>query len=276
MNPLSDIIWGMTEIEHVEAFYDKQVQREWQRMERHPVEFELTKRALQAALPPSPITVLDIGGGPGRYSIWLAGLGYLVTLADLSTACLEFAKTKAAEAGVQLAGVVHANALDLSAFADASFDAVLLMGPLYHLLEEEERLGAVREAVRVLRPGGLLAAAFITRYAPFRDALKDGQNWVYEDVDYSWYILRTGRNDRPDGFTRAYFANPDEVEPLMVSAGLQRVDFIGCEGMVPPLEDKLSVLSFEQQQLWMAMNESVCRDPALRGAADHLLYIGRK
>ncbi len=140
----------------VERYYDAGAQGEWERQDRNRTEFAVTWRALDDYLPKPPAAVLDVGGGPGRYSVGLARRGYAVTLFDLARNNLDFAQAKAAEAGAALAGCVQGNALDMSRFADASFDAVLLMGPLYHLLELDQRRTAVREACRVLKPGGVI------------------------------------------------------------------------------------------------------------------------
>ena len=106
---------------NVEDFYDRNPQEEWDRLERHWAEYENSLRALTEFLPPAPAGLIDIGGGPGRYAIALAGMGYRVTLVDLSQGNLDLAKQKAAEAGVELDGFIHANALDLSAFPEAGF-----------------------------------------------------------------------------------------------------------------------------------------------------------
>ena len=116
----------------VESYYDDSAEREWARLERHRTEFAVTMRALAEHLPAPPAAVLDVGGGPGRYAIALAAMGYSVTLLDLSSESLEFARGKAAEAGVELAGYLHVDARDLSAIPAESYDAVLLMGPLGH------------------------------------------------------------------------------------------------------------------------------------------------
>ena len=88
---------------HVQNFYDENIQSEWERLEiRHRTEFAVTLRALEEFLPPAPVKLIDIGGGPGRYSITLAGQGYDVTLVDLSAGNLAFARQKAAEADVRL------------------------------------------------------------------------------------------------------------------------------------------------------------------------------
>jgi S-adenosylmethionine-dependent methyltransferase len=133
----------------VQTYYDQNAVAEWQRLERHRTEFAVTMRALGDFLPRPPAAVLDVGGGPGRYAIALAAQGYQVTLSDLSEENLALARAKAQEAGVTLAQIRQANALDLSLLATAVYDALLLLGPLYHLLTAVERQQAVGE-----RPAG--------------------------------------------------------------------------------------------------------------------------
>jgi len=183
-------------MEAVEQFYDNDPQQEWQRLERHRTEFAVTMRALAEFLPPPPARIMDMGGGPGRYSIALAQQGYTVTLADLSQQNLAFAREKAAAAQVRFAGVVHANVLNLAAFTSETYDVALVLGPLYHLLKEEDRQQAVREVLRLLKPGGMVFAAFITRFAPFRDAAKNYSTWLVSNQDYAEQLLATGVHDQ--------------------------------------------------------------------------------
>jgi ubiquinone/menaquinone biosynthesis C-methylase UbiE len=264
----------------VERYYSEIVQREWERMERHRTEFAVTLRALSDYLPQPPVRIADIGGGPGRYAIALAQRGYVVTLVDLAEANLEFARYRADEAEVTLAGYVHANALDLAPLPSESFDVALLMGPLYHLLEVDERRQAVREAARVLKPGGLIFAAFITRYAPIRWAAKNVPAWIAEQPQefehmVTWGVQRiaagTGR-----GFTDAYFSHPSEIVPLLEQGGFETLDLVACEGVVSMIDEKLNELSGEAWDAWVELNYRLGRDPSVHGAAEHLLYIGRK
>src|SRR5690242_16897048 len=123
----------------VEQFYNQDEHDEWARFERHRTEFAINLRALAEFLPPAPAQILDVGGGPGRYAIELTKQGYAVTLVDLAQGNLERARANALAAGVTLANIQHGNALHLSRFADSTYDAVLLMGPLYHLFTEQDR-----------------------------------------------------------------------------------------------------------------------------------------
>ena len=265
--------------EHVERAYDADPQREWARLERHRTELALTLRALHEHLPPPPARVLDCGGGPGRYASELARLGYAVTLFDLSAACLRLAREKADEAGVTLAAYEHGTATDLSRFADASFDAVLLLGPLYHLLEEDERHQALAEAYRVLQPVGVLFASFITRYASLRWTAANEPTLPLEDHGLEELILTSGRlppRDAPGPVFVAYFAHPAEVVPLCQGAGFAVVTVLGVEGVVSMIEAGVNALSGDAWELWVDLNYRLATDPSIHGCNEHLLVIAVK
>jgi S-adenosylmethionine-dependent methyltransferase len=260
---------------NVENYYDQNARSEWDRLERHKIEFQVTLRALSEFLPAPPARLIDIGGGPGRYAIHLAQRGYQVTLVDLSNASLELAQQKAAEAGVELDALVHANALDLTATPAASFDAALLLGPLYHLHRQTERQIVLRQAHRLLRPGGLIFASVITRFAGFRDAAVHGYSFVLDDPAYSEKLLETGVHDNGIGFTDAYFAHPAEVVPLGESAGFTTLRLMGCEGILAGHEDYVNSLTGADHDFWLEINYRMALEPSLLGASDHLLYIGQ-
>lgn len=262
----------------IERFYDENVQREWDRLDRHRTEFAVTLRALRDYLPPSPAHIIDIGGGPGRYAIELARAGYAVTLVDLSRNCLEFAIEKAREAGVRLIDAVHADATGLSHIAPGAYDAALLLGPLYRLIEAHDRQQAIREAARVLRPGGLIFSAIITRATPVRWAAKHDPILLIEDRERIETILHTGVSvtHRGGGFTDAYFAHPSELTPLMEQHGFERLDLIACEGVASMIDEQINSLTGDLWRAWINMNYRLGKDPSVHGAAEHVLYVGRK
>jgi ubiquinone/menaquinone biosynthesis C-methylase UbiE len=262
---------------NVEKYYDENAQSEWDRLEvRHRSEFDNSMRAILEYLPPSPADLIDIGGGPGRYAIALAQKGYRVTLVDLSQGNLDLARQKAAEAGVELQDFVHANALDLTGFPEEGFEAVLLMGPLYHLHQEAERRAALGQARRLLKADGLIFATFITRFSAFRDAAVHGYTYAEADPAYTESVLATGINHQSAGFTDAHFARPEEVIPLIEKAGFKTLKMIGCEGILSGHEEYVYSLSGEARQFWLDLNYRFAQEPSLYGASDHLLYIGRK
>jgi S-adenosylmethionine-dependent methyltransferase len=261
---------------HVERLYDGDPQREWERLTRHRTEHAVTVRALRDGLPSPPARILDCGGGPGRYAIELARLGYEVTLFDLSAESLRLASDRAAEAGVELAGYHHGTATDLSRYAEGSFDAVLVMGPLYHLLDAGSRRRALDEARRVLAPGGILFAAFITRYAPIRYYAAHDPARLVSDPRELEQLLGAGTappEGEPGSSFVAYFARPQEIRPLLREAGYEVRAVLGVEGLVSMIEEGVNKLQGEAWERWVELNYQVAGDSTLYGCAEHLLAI---
>lgn len=266
------------EINLIERYYDDNTGNEWNRLERHRTEFAVTMRALSNWLPSAPATILDIGGGPGRYSIELAKRGYDVTLLDLSQRNLDFARSKADEVGVALQDYVHGNALDLSRHPKRSFDAVLLMGPLYHLFTLEDRKRAVGEAWRVLRPGSVIFVACITRFAAIREAAATDPEWYVRERGVVERYLETGvlRVAPEEGFIDHYSFHPTELAPFLEEVGFKTHTLVGIEGVVARHESNINELCGEAWARWVDLNYRLGQDSTLHGASDHLLYVGRK
>jgi S-adenosylmethionine-dependent methyltransferase len=260
----------------VESYYDGDAESEWGRLDRHRTEFAVSLRAFREFLPGPRLSILDVGGGPGRYAIELTRQGHRVTLLDVSRESLSLAQNRAAEADVSLVGVIHANALDLGRFGSCTYDAVLLMGPMYHLLAHEERVQAIREALRVLKEGGRLFAAFIPRFALFRHEAVERPQWLAENTEYALQMLETGIHDRPTQFAKAYLVHPDEILPLMEGCGLRTLTIVGCEGVVAAHEDQVNGLTGGAWEAWVDLNYRLGQEPTLYGASDHLLYVGEK
>lgn len=269
----------------VEIHYDRNAEREWERLDRHRTEFAVTCRVLADFLPPPPARVFDIGGGPGRYALHLTRQGYRITLLDLSQRCLDLALERSVAEGIYLPKPLHGNAvclpdrdMDSNENFDDLFDAVLLMGPLYHLLDSADRHAAVCEAYRVLRPGGLVFASFLTRFAPLRDLAIHSPAWIEEYPERYRQLLESGLNPAhaTSTFPDSYFAHPDEIEPLMSSGGFVMETIQGCEGLVAGHEEAINALVGELWESWVELNYRAGREPSLRGASDHLLYVGYK
>jgi SAM-dependent methyltransferase len=234
------------------------------------LERERTKELLLRFLPPAPARVLDVGGGPGVYASWLASLGYDVTLVDPVARHREEASAHATFA------VEDGDARALTA-PDASADAVLMLGPLYHLVDPADRARALTEAHRVARPGGVIAAAFISRHAPIIDVsakLLVNDDTLFEHLRQLRY---TGENDPSTGFTVAYFHTVEEIRADFVAAGLNDPAVYGIEGPLFPLlrsgfvEDRPDF--FEAAVRAARLVED---DPAMLAANAHLLAVTHK
>jgi ubiquinone/menaquinone biosynthesis C-methylase UbiE len=248
---------------------EEQRLRGWGRLE-----FERTRELLAPRLPPPPSVVVDVGGGPGAYAQWLAGLGHEVHLLDPIE--LHVAQARAAAHALD-AQVGDARRLP---YADASADVVLLLGPLYHLTDGADRERALREARRVLRPGGLLGAATISRYASTFDGLFKG---YLADPAFEQIVeggLRSGihRNTerRERWFTTAYFHRPDELAQEVRGAGFALEALLAVEGPAAMLPDVDAWLDDPRRRAVLmralARVESV---PELLGASPHLLAVAR-
>lgn len=260
-------------IQVVKAFYDNAPQYEWDRLTRHPVEFEITKRILSRYIKPGQ-RVLDVGGGPGRYSCWLAEVGCEVTLVDLSDGNVGFAKAKAEEAGLCF-DALQGDARFIDTLVEGPFDHILLMGPLYHLSEESDRVRVVQACMSLLAPGGMLFAAFISANADVWYYLSNApEDILNPEVDFSYFI-----NHQPfigDAFTHAYFIRPCDVVDFMQAQGLTTRHYLGAEGILSVSERNLMLLSPEVLKAWVDLAEKVCERPDLIGMSEHLLYVGQK
>jgi 2-polyprenyl-3-methyl-5-hydroxy-6-metoxy-1,4-benzoquinol methylase len=263
----------------IERYYDFSTSNEWSRLDRHRTEFAITLRALKDYLPAAPASILDCGGGPGRYAIELTKQGYAVTLFDLSAINLSFARTQAYSSGVTVSAYEHGTATDLSRFASESFDVVLLLGPLYHLLTPEERMKCLQEAHRVLKKGGVLFASFVTQYAALRFFAKDAPEWILQhplEMEAFWQtgVFPPIRKDGTEFL--AYFAPPASVKPLIESAGFNVKTVLACEGTVSMIDEKINALEGDLWNAWVDLNYRLAPDPSLHGACEHLLCVARK
>jgi ubiquinone/menaquinone biosynthesis C-methylase UbiE len=246
-----------------------------------PLERARTQELILRHLPPAPGVVLDVGGGAGAYSFWLAEAGYEVHLVDPVPLHIEQADTVSrARARGRLASVRVGDARELP-FPDASADAVLLLGPLYHLAEREDRLRALREALRVLRPGGLVFAAAISRFASLIDGLRGP---LFDDAAFAGIVerdLRDGqhRNDTGEAryFTTAFFHQPAELAEEVTAAGFALGDVLALEGpgaQMPDFARRWADPAARERLL--AFLRRVETEPSLLGVSPHLLAVARR
>jgi ubiquinone/menaquinone biosynthesis C-methylase UbiE len=203
-----------------------------------PLELARTQELMRRYLPPAPGIVWDVGCGPGMYSLWLAGCGYRMHLVDPVPLHIERARRAAEAASLSLESARVGDAQYLEA-DDVSADAVILHGPLYHLTERTDRMAAIAEARRVLRPGGRLLAFAITRYASAIVGLYYGWVWNRGYMEMVEEELTSGCHHCPPNtkaFTTAFFHHPSELKTELEEAGMCHEGTFGVEGpawMVP-------------------------------------------
>lgn len=265
-------------IETVKKYYDAEAQTEWERLERAPFEFIFTTYMMDKHIRPGD-RILDVGGGPGRYSIHYAKQGCEVTLVDLSEGNIALAREKAAEAGVKLRAIA-ADCLTLDSLGLGLYDHVFLMGPLYHLLDEAQRIDAVNKALACLKSGGILYASFIMAFAGVIYDMRTGGfiegdtadpelNKLFDAVENNG--IYAGR-----AFTSACFYDQTRIEPFMSQFGLQKLHMFGQEGILAP--NVTDILSREQSEIdcWVALAKRYLEKPELLALSEHAMYVGRK
>jgi SAM-dependent methyltransferase len=239
------------------------------------VERERTKEIVLRQLPAPPAVVADVGGGPGRYTLWLAELAYRVEHRDLAPGHVEHVRSLA-PASVR-AELADARALD---FADASVDAVLLLGPLYHLHTHEDRVTALRECARIARPGAPVFAAAISRWAPRLHGQLAARLYVEHPqmTELVGEVERLG--DMPplyDGSFCGYTHRPDELADEVRAAGLDLVDLVGVEGMAFALPDLGARLADDlDREVVFESARAIERVPELLGLSPHLIATARR
>jgi len=260
------------------AFYDRYSEEDRLSSGAFQLEFERTKQVLTRVLPRPPARILDVGGGGGAYSLWLASQGYEAHLVDASERLVGEARRRSEAADRPIASLQTGDARRLP-HPDASMAAVLVMGPLYHLTAREDRLQALREARRVLTRPGVLVAAAISRYASALDGLVRGLLRDPAFVEIRDRDLREGqhRNDtsRLDYFTTAYFHRPDELPEELADAGFSDIRVLGVEGpagFLPDFDTRWADPLARADIIELA--RLLEAEPSIVGMSAHLLAIG--
>lgn len=258
----------------IRQYYNENVDTEYARIAGRP-EFLLTIRFLARYIQAGQ-TVLDIGGGPGRYALHLCEQGCEVTLFDLSPQNVHFAQTQAEARGLPLRGICG-DARTVDKAVTGQFDHVLLMGPLYHLLTEKGRVQAVNAALALLKPGGILYVSFINMTAGILYALKEMPQAVMDPLDRQYYATYlANKSYAGPAFTQAYFIQQSEILPFMAQFPLKKLHLLAQEGMLSPCESNVFAQPQHIIDAWLDLNEKLCEREELLSWGEHLLYIGRK
>lgn len=231
-------------------------------------------------LPPAPARILDVGGGAGVHALWLAERGYEVHLLDAVPLHVEQARAASAAASAPLAAITLGDARALP-WPDAHADAVLLFGPLYHLTDRADRVQALAEARRVVRPGGRVFAATVSRFASLLDGLRRGHlaDPVFRDIVTA--DLRDGQHRNPTGhpgyFTTTFFHHPDELRAEMTEAGLTVERLVGTEGPAWIAAGFDAAWADPDQRAWLLDTlRSIEEEPMFVAASAHPVAMGRR
>lgn len=239
-----------------------------------------TKEIIQRFIGKAPMRILDVGGGGGYYSFWLAEMGHEVYLVEPVPGNLEIARQLSRKKKSSIKAIIEGEARHLE-FRDDYFDMVLLMGPLYHLMSRQERLDALYEARRVLKPEGVIICAVISRFASmldgfFRNLVKDGEfiPIMMRDLKEGKHINSTGRQEY---FTTAYFHHFDELKEEVRQGGFIISALLAVEGFGWLLPDFEAVWADEtRRNLLLETIRAAESDSTIIGMSAHIIAVGNK
>lgn len=253
------------------------------------LEFLMTMSVLEKHLPSAgstsngagAVNVLDIGGGAGAYAFPLAERGFKVTLADLSEELISQAEAQKAEENARnIVSCDVANATNLSRYADNQFDVVLLLGPLYHLLEESERKLCVSEIRRVLKPHGKVFASFIPYLSGSIGIVE--RYWFHPEqvgIDNLTEVFKSGKfnNLANQGFQEGYYPKSAEIEHLFADNGFEKELLRSVRGFGYQKEEQLFKIADAQIfDKIIELIDSTAEDKAIVETCGHAIYVGHK
>ncbi len=262
---LHDVYQISNEIEQIQKTYE--VFNESVRLQSRAarVEFMTTVRYVERYLKPGA-KILDVGAGAGAYSLYLARKGYDVCAVELATRNIKaFQAALLPEDHIEL---VQGNAMDLSRYADESFDVVLMLGPLYHLHREEDRQRCIAEARRVCKKNGKLFFAFISNdMVILTEFMYDQTYWMNGHYDKDTFKVE----DFP-----FVFHTVEQCRNMLRSGGVRILHEVASDGVSELLADKINALNDEEYAQYLRYHAYVCEKPEMLGRSNHLLFVGEK
>lgn len=239
------------------------------------IEFITTTRVFDEHIN-SKCKILDCAAGTGAYAFWFADKGNDVTATDITPRHIEVINNELKTRAYDMNTAVL-DATDMSIFADETFDVVLNMGPFYHLPAIEEREKCMSECLRVLKKGGLLITAYISRFYVYQYlALSDAK---YLDAKLAKQLIETGvlRHDDENCFwTDSYYSSKEEMETFYQNYNLKVTDHFAQDGLAPLLSHTVDNWSDEQFNTWCDYHYSICRESSILGSSNHVIIVGEK
>ncbi|MEK4510426.1 class I SAM-dependent methyltransferase [Paenibacillus sp. FSL K6-2524] len=265
--------------EVVRNYYENNAEYEWERLNNpySKVEFLSTIRLFEKYL---PVTghVCDVGSGPGRYSTWLLKQGYKVTLFEISQKELDIAASRILELGLQAEAYICDNATNMHVLSDETYDAVLVMGPLYHILDDCDRTKIIRDTSRILKKGGVAIFAYINSWGALKAGVTEFSE-EFRDLNHLYKYLGELKLDENQGFTECYFSTPVKALEEITQGGFEIVSYAGTESFLAGMRPEITRLYKEDRVVYDHLLQVASESselPQYRDATEHLHIVARK
>lgn len=264
---------------HVKEYYNNNYEREWNRLKNpySAIEFMSTMYLIEKYFPKKG-DIIDIGCGPGRYSIELLKKGYNVTLFELSDKELHLAKSKIESEGLQAKAYICENALNLNLLESEKYDAILLMGPMYHMLDEVDRIKVLKETHRMLKDGGVAIIAYINSWGCLKAGVTEFSE-VFSDLQNVYNYLDEQQFDPNSSFTNLYMTTPPKALEEVSSVGFKVISYAGVEGFLSGIETRVIDLAKENEEIYnnlVKVASETCEYHQYRDATEHIHILVRK
>ena len=237
------------------------------------VEFLTTMRYIGKYIKPGD-RVLEVGAGTGRYSHALARQGYTVDAVELIGHNIDVFQNNT-QPGENIS-ITQGNALDLPAFSDNTYDITLLLGPLYHLYTKEDKRQALREAIRVTRPGGVIFAAYV-----ISDGCLLDEGFLRGNINVAEYV-KTGLLDRETFAAKSEpkdlfeLVRKEDVDELMRDFPTTRLHYVASDGCALLLRYTIDAMDDDAFALYLNYHFATCERADLLGVTSHALDVFRK
>lgn len=260
----------MLDMDYLENYYNSFNEDERLLSKHGQVEYITTMKYIHDFLNGTEkVRILEVGAGTGRYSIPLAQEGHSVTAVELIQHNIDVLNSKLT--GNEDLTVIQGNALDLSRFADYTFDMTLVLGPMYHLYTKQDKLTALSEAVRVTKQGGIVIVAYcmnetvIIRYVFGKENLRD----TIEMIDENWHCKSTPKE-------LFELVRTEEIEELDSALDVERLKLVATDGSTNYIRDKIDEMDEYTFGKWTEYHLATCERQDIIGISDHTLDILRK
>lgn len=261
----------------VKNYYNDHVTDEDRRLEYHFLEMPLTIRYIERYLKPGS-EILDLACGTGRYAWALLNKGYRLYLNDISEENIRIAE-KRVSGHEGLLGIECSDVLNRGLWEDRPWDGILLLGPLYHLVLPDDRIKILKKASAALKEKGYLFTAFMSRMLALVFGLKRNPEGIFKEEGVR-HLLNFGTDKTfvsgTEWFKNAYFAFPEEIDPLMEAAGLLPLHLIGIEGCFGERMELLHAMDEALKKEWTAFVYRHCEEKHMVQLSKHLLSVSQR